>query len=100
MQEFPPALLSTLPFILVDSRPACLLEAGELVSAGTKAEQCVELGEVVDKSGEVEEGLRERIKGGGRSLYKGVGVGGMDVAVTEVCVEMAEKMGLGVRVPY
>ena len=81
------------------SRPACLLEAGELVSAGTKAEQCVELGEVVDVEGKVVEGALEGMKGG-RSLYKGVGVGGMDVAVTEVCVEMAVRMGLGVRVPY
>lgn len=57
------------------------------------------MGEVVDVEGKVVEGALEGMKGG-RSLYKGVGVGGMDVAVTEVCVEMAVRMGLGVRVPY
>ncbi|KAI5476288.1 hypothetical protein MNV49_007927 [Pseudohyphozyma bogoriensis] len=41
-------------------------------------------------------GLRKN----GRSLFKCVGVGGMDVAITGLVVEMAKSMGVGTAVPY
>jgi len=38
--------------IIVDSKEACLKEAGELISAGLQSEDMVELGTVLGKEGE------------------------------------------------
>ncbi|SCZ92051.1 BZ3501_MvSof-1269-A2-R1_Chr2-1g04228 [Microbotryum saponariae] len=112
MHEFPASLISPsttptpIPYILVDSRPACLSEAGELISAGTVPENCIELGQVVDVLGNPLTAdacdLIARLKSGqdGKSLFKCVGVGGMDVGITALMVEMAEQLGVGVKVPF
>ncbi|GAA6001495.1 uncharacterized protein JCM10292_006281 [Rhodotorula paludigena] len=117
MQEFPPSLISPatpstspsspyIPTVLTDSTPACLAEAGELITAQIPASHLVELGTLLDPaSGEVRRDaeteerigkLRER----GRSLFKCVGIGGMDVAITKLVVDEAERLGLGARVAF
>lgn len=131
MKEFPPSLISPssstqpkIPIILVDSREACLAEAGELIEAGIAPSSLVELGDVVDVAGEKVGdfdtfGLRRE----GRSLFKCVGIGGMDgewflpsafpgpreltdafgwlqVAITKLVVELALTLGVGSVVPF
>ncbi|KAI5476285.1 hypothetical protein MNV49_007922 [Pseudohyphozyma bogoriensis] len=106
MREFPPSLLSptssiSIPTILVDSRSACLSEAGELIAAGIAASCCIEIGEAVDVAGAKIDGFEQLgLRKNGRSLFKCVGVGGMDVAITGLVVEMAKSMGVGTAVPY
>ncbi|GAA5833383.1 hypothetical protein JCM9279_001508 [Rhodotorula babjevae] len=115
MREFPPALVAPspssptaphIPTLLVDSAPACLAEAGELIAAHVTAPQLVEVGALLDPASG---GLRdddetrarlERLRSEGRSLFKCVGVGGMDVAITRLVVDEAERRGLGARVPF
>ncbi|SGY23661.1 BQ5605_C019g08965 [Microbotryum silenes-dioicae] len=112
MHEFPPSLISPsttptpIPYILLDSRPACLSEAGELISAGIVPENCIELGQVVDVLGNPLTAdacdLIARLKSGqdGKSLFKCVGVGGMDVGITALMVEMAEQLDVGVKLSF
>ncbi|GAA5921761.1 hypothetical protein JCM3775_001807 [Rhodotorula graminis] len=115
MREFPPSLIAPspaspsaphIPTLLVDSAPACLAEAGELIAAHVTATQLVEVGTLLDPaSGGLREDdeTRERVeqlRSGGRSLFKCVGVGGMDVAITRLVVDEAERRGLGTRVPF
>lgn len=115
MREFPPALIAPspssptaphIPTLLVDSAPACLAEAGELIAAHVTAAQLVEIGALLDPaSGDLREDSEtsERVKqlrSSGRSLFKCVGVGGMDVAITRLVVDEAERRGLGERLPF
>ncbi|GAA5820532.1 hypothetical protein JCM11251_003035 [Rhodosporidiobolus azoricus] len=118
MFEFPPSLIAPpsasspssasspkIPTILVDSLAACLSESGELIASGIRASNIVEIGALLDEEGEVKEDeetkvLLGRLRERGRSLFKCVGVGGMDVAITRLVVEEAEKRGVGVRVPF
>lgn len=115
MLEFPPTLIAAspaspsaphIPTLLVDSASACLAEAGELISARVTRSQLVEVGALLDPATgalRAEEATRESLRGlrrGGRSLFKCVGVGGMDVAITKLVVEEAERRGLGTRVPF
>ncbi|SCV71908.1 BQ2448_4602 [Microbotryum intermedium] len=112
MHEFPASLISPsstptpIPYIVVDSRSACLSEAGELITARIASENCIELGQVVDVLGNPltaeASDLVAKLKSGqdGKSLFKCVGVGGMDVGITALMVEMAEQLGVGVKVPF
>ena len=116
MLEFPPSLITPsspsspsephIPLLLVDSAVACLAEAGELHAAGTTPAQLVEIGALLDpSSGAVKDDAEtvQRLKDlreGGRSLFKCVGVGGMDVAIARLVVDEAERRGLGARVPF
>lgn len=116
MFEFPPALIAEtqndpstrapIPQVLVDSRTACLDESGELIAAKIAPSRTTELGELFEaKTGivNVDPDTREKVKAlraGGRSLFKCVGIGGMDVAITRLVVEEAEKRSLGAVVPF
>ncbi|BGP55688.1 hypothetical protein JCM8202_003821 [Rhodotorula sphaerocarpa] len=116
MFEFPPALIAEtqnvpstrapIPQVLVDSRTACLAESGELIAAKIAASRTTELGELFEaKTGivNVDPDTREKVKAlraGGRSLFKCVGIGGMDVAITRLVVEEAEKRSFGAVVPF
>jgi ornithine cyclodeaminase len=113
MQEFPPELLVPKRYqssskaprisrILVDSRSACLAEAGELIAAGIEPSCLVELGEVVRANGAKDEDAlkRAQLRSTGFSLFKCVGVGGMDVAVTDLVVTLAQERGIGTNVEY
>ncbi|GAA5883911.1 hypothetical protein JCM3774_003049 [Rhodotorula dairenensis] len=116
MFEFPPALVAAssapsgpsprIPHILVDSRSACLAESGELIAAHVTPDRLVELGELFDPlTGvlNVDKDARQllaNLRPNAISLFKCVGIGGMDVAITRLVVEEAEKRGLGTVVPF
>ncbi|GAA5862681.1 hypothetical protein JCM8547_003511 [Rhodosporidiobolus lusitaniae] len=114
MFEFPPSLISPsfsapsgpkIPTILVDSLQACTSESGELIASGISPSSILELGVLLDGDGEVKgddetKGRLRELRRKGRSLFKCVGVGGMDVAITRLVVEEAEKRGVGTRVPF
>ena len=91
--------------IIVDSLEASLKEAGEIIEAGIKPKQLVEVGELmmVKKAsmreiemgvGEGEKGLREWLMKG-NVVYKSVGLGLMDVCVGEDLVNLAREKGVG-----
>ncbi|GAA5899342.1 hypothetical protein JCM5296_007539 [Sporobolomyces johnsonii] len=113
MREFPPSLVSPstsfpsirIPTLLVDSSPACLAEAGELIAAKISPSNLIEIGSLLDGSGELKDDDAtktnlERLRGSGRSLFKCVGVGGMDVGITRLVVDEAERRGAGTKVPF
>jgi ornithine cyclodeaminase len=92
--------------ILVDSRGACALEAGELIAAGLAAEDMVEVGELLRSSpaGGGVEADSDRIGQvlGGRdvTVFKSVGVGAQDVAISIAAVERAREHRIGTRISY
>lgn len=112
MFEFPPSLISPtstsqpkIPTILVDSVVATLSEAGELIASKITAANIIELGEMVDESGtasvgEVFETKKDRLRSGGMSLFKCVGVGVMDSVVAELVFSRAMDNNVGVVVEY
>lgn len=92
------------PILLVDSRSACLAEAGELIAASVSPKDLVEIGEIVHGDG------RPRFNdislaapadfSGPIALFKSVGVGVQDVAIACAVVRRAEEMGsVGVLIP-
>ncbi|KAG6825368.1 hypothetical protein H0H92_003954 [Tricholoma furcatifolium] len=91
--------------LLVDSKEACAIEAGELIDAGLRSEDVREIGECVryEESGALVIDFVEAIEDKGVlnpiTMFKSVGVGLQDVAIACAVVERAEKMGLGTRVP-
>ncbi|GAA5948125.1 hypothetical protein JCM3765_007120 [Sporobolomyces pararoseus] len=117
MFEFPPPLISSqpsssssepkIPTILVDSRQACLHEAGELIQAGIRPEDLIEIGELCDSKGKLKGDEETRLQltklrktPGEMSLFKCVGVAAMDVAITKLVVEEARRLGLGQDVEF
>lgn len=112
MFEFPPSLISPsssslpkIPTILVDSEVATLSEAGELISSKITADNIIELGEMIDESGAVLVGelfdiMKVRLRIGGMSLFKCVGVGVMDSVVAELVLRRAIENDIGVVVKY
>ncbi|KAJ6632527.1 NAD(P)-binding protein [Mycena sp. CBHHK59/15] len=111
MHEVDTALIQrALPHgLLVDSRTACLSEAGELITAGVQGTELVEIGELVsfDADGELlfdpaRESLPEKVghTTGPVTIFKSVGVGLQDVAIACAVVEKAEAMGIGSLVDW
>lgn len=107
MQEIDPELLKRIgnpsgpfasevyqAFITVDSIKGCMDEAGELVAAGLKPEQMLEVGKAdgLRKDQGVQEWLEE-----GFVVYKSVGVGVMDIAIGKALMELAAEKGVGVH---
>jgi ornithine cyclodeaminase/alanine dehydrogenase-like protein (mu-crystallin family) len=91
--------------ILVDSRSACALEAGELIGAGLAAEDLVEVGELLRSSpaGGVEaelDRIGEVLSGRDVTVFKSVGVGAQDVAISIAAVEGAMEHQIGTRISY
>jgi ornithine cyclodeaminase/alanine dehydrogenase-like protein (mu-crystallin family) len=91
--------------ILVDSRSACALEAGELIGAGLAAEDMVEVGELLRSSpaGGVEaelDRIGEILSGRDVTVFKSVGVGAQDVAISIAAVEGAMEHQIGTRISY
>ncbi|KAF7328877.1 hypothetical protein MVEN_02517400 [Mycena venus] len=95
--------------LLVDSRSACLAEAGELISAGIEGSQVVEIGELVsfDADGELifdaarpPPPAETRGTTGPVTIFKSVGVGLQDVAIACAVVQKAEELGLGTHVDW
>ena len=94
--------------IIVDSLTACLKEAGEIMQAEIGPEQLVEMGELlmVKKAsmreialgiGEGEKGLKNWLMKG-NVIYKGVGIGLMDICVGEDLVQLARERKVGTHV--
>jgi ornithine cyclodeaminase len=92
----------------VDSRSACLAEAGELISAGIEGRQVVEIGELVSfgEDGELLDAERQPLPvkigstTGPVTIFKSVGVGLQDVAIACAVVQRAEELGLGTYVDW
>ncbi|KAI9664679.1 MAG: hypothetical protein M1821_006126 [Bathelium mastoideum] len=104
--------------VLVDSVEACLKEAGEVIQAGLKPEEVVELGELVmlkrdnerrraeaGETGKGKNGMEIQGDGGliewlskGNVIYKSVGLGLMDVITGGDVVRIADERGVGTRV--
>ena len=80
--------------IMVDSKEACLMEAGELIMAGVKADQLVEVGEL-DVPRALEGGGEQ---GKGNTVFKCVGMGVMDLVVGRELLNIAAEKGVGVTV--
>ncbi|KAF6756685.1 hypothetical protein DFP72DRAFT_1168837 [Ephemerocybe angulata] len=99
--------------LLVDSRAACFKEAGELISSKVGQDQVTEIGEQLPKGefGELDiESLKLQFevpfkglnpptgrKGGseGVTIFKSVGIGLQDVAISSAVVSRAEELGIG-----
>jgi ornithine cyclodeaminase/alanine dehydrogenase-like protein (mu-crystallin family) len=89
--------------VAVDSRAACLLEAGELIRAGVDETGLVELGELasIDGNGKIvrnEEKYMSVKAAGDITIFKSVGVGLQDVAIANLVVNRAEQMGVGINI--
>ncbi|KAF8625486.1 hypothetical protein AX15_005351 [Amanita polypyramis BW_CC] len=98
--------------ILVDSRSACKLEAGELIEASIGDEDMTEIGELVSRADpEMHDGESRRIDipvnltredtedGEDQiTIFKSVGLGVQDVAIACMVVKRAEEMGIGMYI--
>ncbi|PWY82897.1 NAD(P)-binding protein [Aspergillus heteromorphus CBS 117.55] len=88
--------------VVVDSLDAALKEAGEIVQAGIKPHQVVELGELLivkeasrgEAGGDDGKSLRDWVERG-NVIYKSVGMGLMDLVTGGDLVRLAREMGVG-----
>jgi ornithine cyclodeaminase/alanine dehydrogenase-like protein (mu-crystallin family) len=91
--------------IVVDSLDAALKEAGEIIQAGIKPNQAVELGELLmvrdaqrnEETVDEEKSLREWSQRG-NVIYKSVGLGLMDLVTGGDLVRLARERNLGTTV--
>lgn len=105
MHEVDSELIDRAWKVVVDSREACAIEAGELIAAGKTTdpnESFIELGELVGKGVdgkivpvELPQDLRAP---DGVTIFKSVGVGLQDVAIASLVLSRAERMGYGTRI--
>ena len=91
MMEVETSLIHRADLLMVDSRSACMLEAGEFIAAGVRPEDLREVGELVGTD------LEAPPPGDRITIFKSVGLGIQDVAVAELVVDLAEKRGVGCR---
>ncbi|KAI9675516.1 MAG: hypothetical protein M1829_003320 [Trizodia sp. TS-e1964] len=87
--------------VVVDSLDACMRDAGEILQAGLRAEQLVEVGELVMLKRQAGgEGVEEltRWLAEGNVVFKGMGMGLMDVVVGSALLRIAGEKGVGTRV--
>ncbi|KAL1982387.1 hypothetical protein VTN96DRAFT_1357 [Rasamsonia emersonii] len=82
--------------VYVDSKEACLEESGELIRAGVREEQLVEIGELFagGKTVTVTPSPGENV------VFKCVGMGIMDLVVAKTLLSMAGELGIGTRVEF
>ncbi|KAL4928570.1 putative proline utilization protein PrnX-like [Aspergillus undulatus] len=91
--------------VVVDSLDAAMKEAGELIQADVKPNQVVEIGELMmvrdapkdSKSADDEKRLREWVERG-NVIFKGVGLGLMDLVIGSELVELARTRKIGTTV--
>lgn len=101
MAEVSSELLHQAGKVVVDSREACLSEAGELIKAGFNEDNMVEIGTLVrfdisspDADYEKVHALCDRVRQAGKiTIFKSVGVGLQDVAITNMVVNLAGEIG-------
>jgi ornithine cyclodeaminase/alanine dehydrogenase-like protein (mu-crystallin family) len=115
MRECDDELLRTAKRVVVDSREACAKEAGEIIGSGIGVERIVEIGELVTFIQGAEAvkgtghvglegdilGVQDKlalVKSGNVTVFKTVGIGSQDVAITKAVVERAEELNLGLKV--
>lgn len=92
MQEVDSETLRLQGRIFVDSKEACLKEAGELISAGIPPNDLTEIGEVFAHESE------EMPKFGAQSeitIFKCVGLAIMDLIIAKALLDMAAESGAG-----
>lgn len=98
MKEVEPSLLQRArPSVVVDSRRACIQEAGEIIEAGLNGEDLTEIGELVTKARQGEQ-TRPDLREQDITLFKSVGLGIQDVAIASAVVRAGEDLGLGIIV--
>ncbi|KAF4622321.1 hypothetical protein D9613_009269 [Agrocybe pediades] len=106
---------SRMPALFVDSREACLEEAGELIQARIKPDEMVEIGELIPADLSMENGrltsqANPRLEAnenrdsepdyeGPITVFKSVGIGLQDVAIASAVVNRALEMGIGTPIP-
>ncbi|KZT66928.1 NAD(P)-binding protein [Daedalea quercina L-15889] len=103
MHEVDTALIKRAGRVVVDSRAACLVEAGELIAAGLGPADLVEIGELVEPTESAddptwtarEELVREIREPGDVTIFKSVGVGVQDVAIACAVASKAERENIG-----
>lgn len=97
MHEVSTSLIRRAGRIVVDSRSACLQEAGELIEARISEQELVELGELVDTpEGKAKQELVQEVRETGDvTIFKSVGVGVQDVMITSAVVKRAEELNVG-----
>ncbi|EPQ53247.1 NAD P-binding protein [Gloeophyllum trabeum ATCC 11539] len=97
MHEVSTSVIRRAGRIVVDSRSACLQEAGELIEARIPGQDLVELGELVDApEGKAKQELVQEVrKTGDVTIFKSVGVGVQDVMITSAVVKRAEELNIG-----
>ncbi|EJC97959.1 NAD-binding protein [Fomitiporia mediterranea MF3/22] len=85
--------------VLVDSKEACSVEAGELIKAGLTLDDLVEVGAIVEHDGKPIKGTAQMVRCfGDVTIFKSVGVGLQDTAVAVAVLNKAVEMGLGTEV--
>lgn len=98
MCEVPPSLLRS-SRVIVDSKEACLREAGEIIQASLTAEDLTELGELLATKGDGDESDgdegRPTGKEGESVVFKSVGLGMQDLAINRLVLKRAEEMDIG-----
>lgn len=83
--------------LLVDSKKACLEEAGELIDARLEAHQMTEIGELVPNANVRLISKNDRsFKDGWITMFKSVGIGLQDVAIA--CAVVGRAQGCGMMV--
>ncbi|TFY57857.1 hypothetical protein EVJ58_g6772 [Rhodofomes roseus] len=105
MHEVDTDLVKRAGRVVVDSRAACLVEAGELITAGLRPFDLVEIGELLqpavsaDGSGSVwaaqDELVRKVQAAGDVTIFKSVGVGVQDVAIASAVARKAAQESIG-----
>lgn len=86
--------------IVVDSREACALEAGEIAQANLATNKMLEVGELVNIQRTGDQKANEALNAwleDGLVLYKSVGLGIMDLALGKALINLAREKNVGCR---
>ncbi|KAI0694049.1 hypothetical protein BC835DRAFT_1275110 [Cytidiella melzeri] len=99
MHEVDADLIRRASKLVVDYKQGVLLEAGEVIAAGIGAEDLVELGELIHFDSKSQWSLPEtevqQIRVGDVTIFKSVGVGVQDAAISRAVVDCAKEHGIG-----
>jgi ornithine cyclodeaminase/alanine dehydrogenase-like protein (mu-crystallin family) len=100
MHEIDNALVRRAHRIVVDSSEACLLEAGELITAGLKEDDLIELGNICgieQTHRDICDSLKriDETQGKDVTIFKSVGVGAQDVMIATAVLQKAVELGIG-----
>ena len=101
MHEVPDELIHRAGKVVVDSRDACVEEAGELISAGftspdQQEKRLIEVGMLIDN----QDLLKTIHEAGDITIFKSVGIAAQDVAIACLVFSRAEELGYGTLVPF